>query len=96
MIDDLTDSQRRLAEFMSSLSEKSWSAGWMEGLEVDLWRAVTSGPFKVGLHQIARDEIEQLRRLSADCGGWIVFDQEHEETFVPRDVWLAHYATLNA
>ena len=36
MINDLTAPQRELHDFMSSMSEQAWSAGWMYGLEYDL------------------------------------------------------------
>jgi len=32
-----------------------------------------------------------LNQLSKDCGGWIVFDQDREETFVSLADWQALY-----
>ena len=52
MIEELTDSQKALAEFMSELSEEAYFAGWMEGLEYALWKAVVENPFEYGLLQL--------------------------------------------
>lgn len=92
-MDDLTEAQRRLADFMSELSEQAWSAGWMRGLEHELWRAVVSGPRLVGRLQVTEEHVAQLRRMSADCNGWIAFDDEREETFVPIERWTANCAS---
>ena len=42
MINDLTPTQRDLAELTSDISENAWRAGWMQGLEYELWTAVKS------------------------------------------------------
>jgi hypothetical protein len=91
MLSDLNDSQRALAESMSWLSEAGYHAGWMDGLEFDLWRGVIEGPFRYGQLDLTVDHIERLQRLSEACGGWIVFDGGNEETFVPIDHWKNIY-----
>ena len=40
MLNDLNEPQRILAEYMSDLSEETYAAGWMKGLEFDLWEAL--------------------------------------------------------
>jgi hypothetical protein len=87
MLSDLNDSQRALAESMSLLSEAGYHAGWMAGLEYDLWRAVIEGPFRYGQLDLTDAHVERLRGLSDACGGWIVFDSAGEETFVPISHW---------
>jgi hypothetical protein len=91
MIDELTDSQKALAEYMSELSEEAYFAGWMEGLEYALWKAVFEKPFEYGYLQITEQHITELTRLSNACGGWIVFDDDSAETFVPIDEWRKIY-----
>ena len=49
MFGELTDSEKALAEYMSELSEEAFFAGWMEGLEYALWKAVVENPFTYGL-----------------------------------------------
>ena len=76
---------------MSSLSEAAWYAGWMEGLEFELWRAIIDGPFRYGRLELTTTHIERLRVLSESCGGWILFDDDLEEAFVPADRWKSIY-----
>ena len=92
MINALTAPQRELHDLMSGLSEQAWSAGWMLGVEYELWKATQSPTYKVGRLQLSSTQCDQLRQLSQKCGGWIVFDDQHEEIFVPRAQWLTHYA----
>ena len=77
---------------MSDLSELSWHAGWMSGLEYALWHVVLTGPSRFGQIDISEEQLERLRTLSEHCGGWIVFDDVHEETWVPMQRWKALYA----
>ena len=43
-----------LMRYMSELSERAYCAGWMEGLEYTLWKAVLEGRLKYGRLQITR------------------------------------------
>ena len=62
-----------------------------DGLEFDLWRGVVEGAFRYGQFDLKINHIERLRRLSEACGGWIVFDGDKEETFVPIGRWKIIY-----
>ena len=92
MLSELTDHQRALAAAMSDLSEAGYHAGWMEGLEYDLWRLLLIGGNYYGHHDVSHDELSRLRGLSEKCGGWIVFDAEKEEVFVPLIEWQEMFA----
>ena len=96
MLHDLTLQQLAFAQYMSDLSEEAYCAGWMSRLEVDLWKAVTSGPFLYGRLDLTPEHILKLTEFSRICGGWIVFDDEREESFVPMDEWLSRVAAFNA
>ena len=85
--------EKRLADYMSNLSEQAYYAGWMVGLENVLWNAVVDGPRKYGRLEITGEHIAKLKELSDACGGWIIFDDEKGETFVPLDEWLRLYET---
>lgn len=85
MLSDINDSQRALAESMSWLSEADYHAGWIDGLEFNLWRGVVGRSFRYGQLDLTIDHIAQPQRLSEACRGWIVFDDDKEETFVPID-----------
>jgi len=87
----LTPQQRELAVYMSELSEQAFSAGWMEGLEQALWRAVTSGPYRYGYLTLTTAHVEKLKALSNACDGWIAFDDNLEECFVPLGQWVEQY-----
>lgn len=91
MINDLTATQRELHDLMSSISEQTWSAGWMRGLEYELWRATQSPASKVGRLELSSVQCDRLKRLGEECQGWIAFDDQHEEIFVPQAQWLARY-----
>lgn len=91
MLCHLSTSQRELAEYMSSLSEAAYSARWMEGLELALWRAIVSGPYKYGRLQLTGEHIDRLQMLSKRCEGWVRFGDD-EETFVPLGDWKQYAA----
>ena len=93
MLSELTEKQKHLAEFMSELSEEAYCAGWMLGLEYALWAAVSTGPRSFGRLDISVSQIERLRRLSLQCEGWIVFDEETGETWVGLPEWEQIFAS---
>ncbi|OQP65875.1 hypothetical protein A3860_14875 [Niastella vici] len=72
---------------MSQLSEKGFCAGWMNGLEFDLWRILNGSNRKYGHHAITQEELDQLQFLSDKCGCWIVFDDVNEETAIDLETW---------
>ncbi len=78
---------RKLADYMSDLSEVAYCAGWMRGLEYALWQAVLLGPRRYGRLQITAEHIERLKSLSEAAGGWIVFDDAQEEILVTHAQW---------
>lgn len=92
MLKDLDAAARRLADFMSELSEAAYYAGWEDGLEYALWLAVVEGPREYGRLSITEAQIEQLRELAAACDGWIVFDDVTEETWVPAKEWEERFS----
>ena len=87
MLADLNPEQRALANYMSEISETAWHAGWMAHLEHDLWQAITGGSNSFGQMVLSQEHLRKLISLSERCGGWIVFDDRSEETFVPIDEW---------
>ena len=83
--------QKQLADYISGLSEQSYGAGWMEGVEYVLWTAMIEGPRRFGVLEVTIDHVAKLRQLSDACGGWVRFDNETGETFVPLAEWLCAY-----
>jgi hypothetical protein len=90
----LTPEARELAEYMSQISEDAWCAGWMHGVEVSLWDIVVNGPREYGAIFITTDQVNRIRDLADAAGGWIVFDEEEEETFVPMAEWIRRFDSL--
>jgi hypothetical protein len=88
----MNPSAQALWEYMSELSESAYAAAWMEDLEFALWQAVREGPCTYGLLNITQEHIAKLRTLSTACGGWIVFDDKTEETFIGLEAWQKLYA----
>lgn len=96
MLTDLKQSARALADYMSALSEEAYCAGWMQGLEHDLWDAVRAGPTDYGRLAITPVIIQKLQLLSKRCGGWIYFDDDSEETFIPMREWVLKFQKRKA
>lgn len=87
MLQDLNNDQLLLAELMSRISEAGYSAGWMNGLEFDLWEILNGHKRKYGAYKVSQDDLEQLEYLSYKCNCWIVFDGENDETAVDLESW---------
>ena len=92
MLRDLTPAQRDLEQYMSNLSEEAYCAGWMKGLEYALWEALLDMRREYGRLVLTQDHKTQLRCLSEACGGWIVFDDDTEETWVPTPDWERRFS----
>lgn len=87
---DLTPQQEALAVHMSELSEEAYCAGWHIGLEYALWDLVNGKADSFGMLALTEREATRLRELSDACGGWIMWDDERCETFVPLEEWKIH------
>jgi hypothetical protein len=57
-----------LLGLMSGISEEYWCAGWLNGLEFDLWNAQANGRYGQGA--ITERQAKLLRLLSEECEGW--------------------------
>ncbi len=87
----LTADQKALADLMSEISERLFFTGWLSGLGYALWEHVA---FKKEDKRITAEETQRLRALSDKTGGWIVWNDEHGETFVTFSEWEAMQAKL--
>ncbi|HVU16650.1 MAG TPA: hypothetical protein VHD32_06985 [Candidatus Didemnitutus sp.] len=81
---------------MSEISEAGYHAGWMAGLEYDLWRILLRDGPRYGHHDLSDRERDRLRELFRRCGGWITFDDEQGESFVPIADWHSLFAAHEA
>jgi hypothetical protein len=87
MYSELTDNQKKLADFMSDISEEAYHAGWMMNLEFVLWDAAINGERKYGQHIITQAEIDSLIQFATENDCWIYFDDKTEETSIPLNQW---------
>lgn len=86
----LTPEQDRAAEalyeLMTDISEDNYCAGWMSGLEFTLWSFVLGG-VRIecwGTDSVEVAQLDALRRLSEECGGWWIW-VDYEELGTVRD-----------
>jgi hypothetical protein len=86
----VTGKAAALAEAMSDISEECWCAAWLMGCEYDLWRMLRDGSRNWGFGEVSEADVERLRELSAECGGWVYWAKGlgGSETFAPLDEWL--------
>jgi len=81
-----------LNRLMRDISEDYYCAGWMGGLEFTLWAMVLGGPTEFGMGEVPAHDVETLRRLSEDAGGWVAWDDVlGGEVFVPMVEWQVRY-----
>jgi len=92
MYQDLSGSEKRLADFMSKISELAYAAGWMKNLEYCLWDAVIKGERRYGRYFITTADINTLIELSKECNRWIYFDNTTEETALTLSEWTEKFA----
>ena len=89
MLKDLNKEQKALAEYMSYLSEESFCAGWMDGLEFELWKGMNNEIKEYGTLRFTYEIVNRLKELSSKSNGWIVFDDDQEEFYLPWELWHA-------
>jgi hypothetical protein len=75
-----------LLGLMTGISEEYWCAGWMSGLEYDLWRIEAGKGYGQG--SITDRQGLLLRELSAECDGWWYWDKDKGPKFIRMDAWL--------
>lgn len=93
------EAAHELVARIEAICARSYSAGWMEGIERALWEhLLETGPVEYGLGTIAPDELASLGALSEACDGWwywpvddlVVGDGLGEgPRFIRREDWLA-------
>jgi len=59
----------------------------MQGIEREVWSAMHRPGFGGLPLSLTAKEVQQLYAMSAECGGWIIFDDVHGESFVPIKEW---------
>ena len=57
-----------------------------------LWEAVGGGRREYGRLQLSEVHRTRLRELFESCSGWIVFDDDTEESWLPRAEWEERFS----
>lgn len=81
--------QRALYQLMSDISEECYCAGWMSGNEYTLWRMVSdqTEERRYGMHEVEAEQIDDMRAISAEIGGWIRWRDDDEDKDLASDEW---------
>lgn len=77
---------------MTGISEEHWCAGWMTGLEYNLWGAAEGD--QIGKSRITARQATLLKLLAEEADGWWLWHND-EPTFFDSHAWRAHLATLD-
>jgi hypothetical protein len=89
------DAAWMLVVLMSDISEDCWCAGWLMGCEYSLWSIKENAEDRTwGMAWVSDDDCAKLRELSAQCGGWWIWDREAGgNVFLTLEEWEPLYAT---
>ncbi|GGB12492.1 hypothetical protein GCM10011511_40160 [Puia dinghuensis] len=63
----------------------------MDGLEYELWEILNGVKSHYYRHMVTQEELQQLKVLSEQCGCWIIFDDESEETALDLESWKKRF-----
>jgi hypothetical protein len=80
---------------MKKISEDQFCAGWMGGLEYDLWRAVLQfpEPYECGFGSIKEEDVVELKDLAEGLQEWAVWDDgDMHERLIPLADWRRIFA----
>jgi hypothetical protein len=86
-----TVAAEHLLQLMGEIGERAYYAGWMRGLEFDLWDAVVNGPRRYGAIDLDQPTIDDLARFAGAADGWWLWDEKEGE---PRLVELAAWEVI--
>ena len=90
----LTPLQRALYEAISAVSEDRWCAGWLMGIKYQLWGELHDGSRRYGIDQLDDAQLETVRALSDEVGGWIIWADDQSHPDLPRDDWGPRFVPL--
>ncbi|MCW2240791.1 hypothetical protein [Azospirillum canadense] len=83
-----------LRHLMEEISEDCWCAGWLSGMEYDLWSMVQGGPRDYGVSEVSQGEVGQLIALSQQTGGWWHRPKGADDAVsISLDDWKALFAS---
>lgn len=86
--------RKRLLSLMREISEDHFCAGWMGGLEYDLWQAVLQypQPYEFGFGPIEEENVAELKDLAEELQEWAFWDDGTGEKLIPLEEWKQIFA----
>jgi hypothetical protein len=91
-----TVAEDALTRHLGEISEEGYCAGWMNGLEFDIWRICTAGGGYFGGAKIEEQYAADLLNLASLAGSWPVWDKSKGRSYMPLAEWKATYAAAKA
>ena len=80
---------------LSEISEEGYCAGWMGGVEFDVYRICLAGGGIYGMAEISKENADELLHLASLAGGWPEYG-DNGEAITPMDEWKAKYEAAEA
>ena len=90
----LTPRQRALYEAISDVSEARWCAGWLMGIEYQLWAELHDAGSRQGTDERDDAQLETVRALSDAVSGWIIWVDDQTHPDLPSDAWGPRFVPL--
>ena len=89
LINKLPEKAKPLAKLMIKLCEEHYSTEWMQMTAYWLWEELSERDrITQAENRITEEEVAQLKKLSHDCGGWVMEDETNVGlVFVTLDEW---------
>jgi hypothetical protein len=82
-----------LLNLMNDISEDHYAAGWMVGLEYNLWSLAFENPEgNLGFSELSLRNRGRLIELTHRCQGWWIWSDDHGgRKFLSYNDWLSMY-----
>lgn len=88
-----------IIQYLEKISQEHYSASWICDIEHSVWEHLLNPPPIEDelFFRFPEAEITQLRKLAAECNGWVRFDDTAKDffnsrVFVPMDEWVKLHA----
>lgn len=80
-----------IGDLVSDISEDCYCAGWMHGIEFDLWAVICGDATDYAGVTLADHRVQALARIARDADGWVRYGDSGVES-VDSVTWAKMYA----
>jgi succinate dehydrogenase flavin-adding protein (antitoxin of CptAB toxin-antitoxin module) len=89
-----------IISYLEHISKEQYCASWLTDIEHSIWEHLINPdppPDTDRFWDWPGNELEQLRKLAAECKGWVRFNEQATDffdsrLFVPMDEWVQRHA----